>query len=215
MIADQNSHMTPNTRKAFLRLIRAGAYITIEGTSRYTNLLNEKGNFLNRFIFLCRLTTFPMIVVQEGIKAFDVYYTKDGLDFTYIDVHDPTKLIIVDWYQIQIDFKLDKQRRQFKGHIMRFEEIHDILNLFKYSELKYDMDLAKQMNVSELPKPLHMEKELKMGSADKAFAFSIQQVFYTYIDSLNGVLEVIVNMYYRIEPGKFFDLFAKLKLLLL
>ena len=205
VIVDQNSETIlldhDPTNKPYLRLIRPGAYLTIEGTPRYTNLSQAKTTYLTRYVFLCRITCFPLVIVQEGVKAFDVYYNNDGLDFTYIDNVNPTYLIHLDWYQLQIDLKIDREPRSFKGHIMRFNEIPDTLSSFKLTALNFDFDFASKLNIIDFH-----EAELKLDRGENfdqnfILLFSLQQVSYNYINYLNGQLEVIWNLYFKISSG--------------
>ncbi|KAH7644424.1 hypothetical protein HUG17_6786 [Dermatophagoides farinae] len=178
----------------FVRLIRSGAYVAIEGTPRYCNLKNPHHTFYTRSIFLCRLTSFPMVILQEGVKCFDAYYNNDGLDFTYFDSIPINDLLYVDWYQIQIDLKMDQNPRIFKGHIMFWNEMNDILPTLPFTQMKFDPEMAARIQM------LCMEEE-ESRPYRPLIIFTLQQVLYTYYDVLRSRLEILWNLYFRIDDS--------------
>ncbi|XP_027194459.2 uncharacterized protein LOC113789163 isoform X2 [Dermatophagoides pteronyssinus] len=189
----------------FVRLIRSGAYVAIEGTPRYCNLKNAHHTFYTRSIFLCRLTSFPMVILQEGVKCFDAYYNNDGLDFTYFDSLPINDLLYIDWYQIQIDLKMDTEPRIFKGHVMFWNEMNDILPTLPFTQMKFDPDMAAKIQM------LCMEEE-ESRPYRPLIIFTLQQVLYTYYDPLRARLEILWNLYFRIDDSDIDRLSAVRKL---
>ncbi|OTF80628.1 hypothetical protein BLA29_002298 [Euroglyphus maynei] len=189
----------------FVRLIRSGAYVAIEGTPRYCNLKNAQHTFYTRSIFLCRLTSFPMVILQEGVKCFDAYYNNDGLDFTYFDSIPINDLLYVDWYQLQIDLKMDCQPRIFKGHLMFWNEMNDILPTLPFTQMKFDPEMAAKIQM------LCMEEE-ESRPYRPLIIFTLQQVLYTYYDALRSRLEILWNLYFRIDDSHIDRLSAARKL---
>lgn len=185
-----------NRNKPFVRLIRSGSFVAIEGVPRYCNLCNPKHNYSNRSIFLCRFTSYPMLIIQEGIKCFDAYYNNDGLDFTYFDNIAINELIYIDWFQVQLDFKIDTKPRVHKGYLMFFDELQDLLPTLPLSLMKFDAEMAARINM------LCMENEIENDKQCRPLiVFTLQQVVFTFYDSLRSRLEVAWNIYFLIDES--------------
>lgn len=176
----------------FIRLVRPGAYVAIEGTPRYCNLADSSHTYLTRAMFQCRFTCFPMFIVQEGIKTFDAYYCNDGLDFTFFDSIPFDDQIYVDWYQIQTDLKMDEQTRIYKGHIMYWNELYDILPNLPLFQMTFDPEFS-----SDIKLPC-MEDDITRPFRP-LIVFTLQQVLYNYIDALNSKLEITWNLHLRVD----------------
>lgn len=186
----------PNTHKPYLRLIRPGSCLIFDGLIRYANLSLSTITYLSRRPLSSGLIRQPLFIVHEGVKAFDVFYANDGLDATFIDCCHWSELIQLDWHQIQLDFKMDHNERSFKGHIVTLDELTDVLATFQFTTMICDMELAAKLD--SIPNSTNVDNQW--------FVLNLQNVVFNYINSMNCNMNVVWNVYAKLDYGKFLHL---------
>ena len=180
------------------RLARSGAYLLFDGSVRYADLSRRTLTYHSRAYFTSPLTINPLVILQEGVKAFDLYYGNDGLDATYEDTCALSDLILLDAQQLLVDFGLDQPNHGgFKGHIVELKDIKDVLSTFRPSSMKFDLDLAAQLRFINWP-----ESDGDTVEMDKSLVLSLQQVHYNYISNQSGNMDVLWNLYAKLDSGK-------------
>lgn len=176
----------------YTHLMRPGEFLSGVGMVRFANLSQPNASYLNRHVALSRITGLPLIVVQEGMKAFMVnYQPNQGLDLTYMDTIGPTKLIAVDIGQLWTDFCLDRTPRPCKGHIMLTEELLDVLVNLSEKPFIYNLEMATKMDLVDIDHGNQLDK-------DEILASLGQVIYSTKSDNDTEQLEVYWNIYMRV-----------------